>query len=240
MQNSGTLVSQALDTNPSDTGPGGGQGYYHRHSLQDCGSLRLRTLPCRLLKPKHCYTSVPKDPKSQDQDPESRNTSPSDQGPPRRRSRPQALCSRRKKIPQLQKATVQPLEPAVPISPQPLLSLHSSLPARARPRPLRSGRQLRRARPLHARPHPGRPVRVALHLGKHQVPGLEGVRHAFGGGPGRGKQQRRQWEAKLEAGVGRLRGGGVRTGRRPASTYWVRHGRKSRPPLAMGRRRRRS
>lgn len=39
--------------------------------------------------------------------------------------------------------------------------------------------------------NPGRPVRVALHLGKHQVPGLEGVRHAVGGGPGRGKQQRR-------------------------------------------------
>lgn len=126
------------------------------------------------------------------------------------------------------------------LSPQPPLGLHSSLPARARPRPLRSGRQFRRARPLHARPHPGRPVRVALHLGKHQVPGLEGVRHAFGGGPGRGKQQRRRWEVKLEAGVGRLRGGGVRTGRRPASTYWVPHGRKSRPPLAMGRRRRRS
>lgn len=34
-----------------------------------------------------------------------------------------------------------------------------------------------------ARTHPGRPVRVALHLGKHQVPGLEGVRHAGGGKP---------------------------------------------------------
>lgn len=33
------------------------------------------------------------------------------------------------------------------------------------------------------RTHPGRPVRVALHLGEHQVPGLEGVRHAGGGKP---------------------------------------------------------
>lgn len=168
-----------------------------------------------------------------------------DQGPPRRRSRPQALWSRRKEIPQLQKSTVQPPEPAAPTSPQPPLGLHSSLPARASARPpargpSARGRQLRRARPLHAQPHPGRPVRVALHLGKHQVPGFEGVRHAVGGGPGRGKQQRRRWEAKPEAGVGRLRGGGVRTGRRPASTYWVQLDRKSRPPLARGRRRRRS
>lgn len=37
--------------------------------------------------------------------------------------------------------------------------------------------------PSPARPHPGRPVGIALHLGEHQVPGLEGVRHAGSGRP---------------------------------------------------------
>lgn len=134
---------------------------------------------------------------------------------------PQALWSRRKEILQFPEsysavASSRNLSSACPRPP--------FQPPRVRPPargPSAPGRQLRWARPLHARPHPGRPVRVALHLGKHQVPGLEGVWHAVGGGPGRGKQQRRRCEANPEAGVGRLRGGGVRRGRRPASTYWV-------------------
>lgn len=80
-----------------------------------------------------------------------------------------------------------------------------------------------------ARPHPGRPVRVALHLGKHQVPGLEGVRHAGGGKPRPREAAVAAAAAAVEAAAGGEAGGGSRErrgrrrslGQRPARAYWT-------------------
>lgn len=78
---------------------------------------------------------------------------------------------------------------------------HTSLPGPGRPLPHPPPHPPPGISP--ARPHPGRPVRVALHLGKHQVPGLEGVRHAGGGKPRPREAAAAAAAAAVEAAAGR-------------------------------------